>query len=206
MGELKFTKNALREKQEEMVQLEKYLPTLQMKKAMLQIEVNDVRMEILRLEEAFHETRLGTTHFGKLLSAPIGIKWEAVAKVDQIEKTYENIAGVDVPLFQKVVFAPYTYRLFSTPPWLDAVVEGLRKMMTARAKVVVAREKRAALERELREVSIRVNLFEKKLVPEAKRAIQKIQVFLGDQALATIGRAKVAKVKIRRREDAYRRS
>ena len=63
-------------------------------------------------------------------------------------------------------------------------------------RIKVAYEQRNALEKELREVSIRVNLFEKILIPRAVDNIRRIKVFLGDQELAAVCRAKVAKNKI----------
>ena len=57
-------------------------------------------------------------------------------------------------------------------------------------------EKKAALDKELREVSIRVNLFEKVLIPRSEANIKKIKVFLGDMELAAVSQAKVAKTKI----------
>lgn len=200
MAEVKLTKNELRAQQVRLNQLQKYLPTLQLKKAMLQTEVNEVRAEILRLEEEFHEVRLTVSHSSGLLSEQIGLDLTHAAKVKQIDKIYENIAGVDIPIFQGVTFVPFDYPLFSTPAWLDAAVADLRKMASARAKVLVAEEKKAALEKELREVSIRVNLFEKNLIPKSKQNIKRIKVFLGDQELAAVGQAKVAKAKIELRK------
>ncbi len=43
MAEIKLTKNELRSQQNLLAQLEKYLPTLQLKKAMLQSEVSEAR-------------------------------------------------------------------------------------------------------------------------------------------------------------------
>ena len=40
------------------------------------------------------------------------------------------------------------------------------------------------------------NLFEKILIPRAKANIKKIKVFLGDQLLAAVSQAKVAKTKV----------
>ena len=74
-------------------------------------------------------------------------------------------------------------------------IAGLRTFSRSaiRSKVMKAAEKKAALEKELREVSIRVNLFEKILIPRALSNIKKIKVFLGDQQLAAVSQAKVAK-------------
>ncbi len=204
MTEVKLTKNALRSEQVRLNQLEKYLPTLQLKKAMLQTEVNEVRVEILRLEERFDEARLTATHSGGLLNERVGLNLTDAAKVKHVDKEYENIAGVDIPLYKGIEFEPFDYPLFSTPAWLDVTVDQLREMAVARVKVLIAQEKKAALEKELREVSIRVNLFEKNLIPKSKRNIKKIKIFLGDQELAAVGQAKVAKAKIEQRKHASR--
>jgi V/A-type H+-transporting ATPase subunit D len=200
VAEVKLTKTELRTQQIRLAQLQKYLPTLQLKKAMLQIEVNEVRQEILDLERAFHEARLIVSHSSGLLSQYVGIDLTQSARIDKIEKKYENIAGVDVPIFESVRFVHFEYPLFTTPTWLDAAIADLRKMAIARAKILVAEEKKEALEKELREVSIRVNLFEKNLIPKATQNIKRIKVFLGDQELAAVGQAKVAKSKIEERK------
>lgn len=196
MAEVKLTKNELRAQQARLSQLEKYLPTLQLKKAMLQAEVSEARLEIVELEKQYEKEFARVEEVCSLLSARINIDLEAVAKVEKVHKRYENIAGVDVPYYEGVKFIDFTYNLFDTPPWIDAMILYLRELAEGRAKVGVAREKKAALEKELREVSIRVNLFEKILIPRAERNIKKIKVFLGDQELAAVAQAKVAKSKI----------
>ncbi len=197
---MKLTKTELRVQQLRLSQLSKYLPTLQLKKAMLQLEVNEVRSEIQTLEDEFHQFRLIVSHSSSLLSEQVGLDLTRSAKIKEIEKRYENIAGVDVPFFEKVAFEPFDYPLFTSPAWLDAAVGDLRKLAIARAKVLVAEEKKKALEKELREVSIRVNLFEKNLIPKAQQHIKRIKIFLGDQELAAVAQAKVAKAKIEMRK------
>jgi V/A-type H+-transporting ATPase subunit D len=194
--EVKLTKNELRSQQTRLGQLERYLPTLKLKKAMLQAEVNDARAEISRLEDAFGEAKGRVQGFSALLTERTSVRFEDVAKVAKVHKRYENIAGVEVPYFESVDFEAVDYSLYETPAWLDAAVELIRSMKSAQQEVYVAEEKKAALEKELREVSIRVNLFEKILIPRAQCNIKKIKVFLGDQELAAVGQAKVAKEKI----------
>lgn len=196
MADIKLTKTELRNQQFRLNQLQRYLPTLQLKKSLLQTEVNDVRMEIQRLEEDFHRVRLMVTHEGGLLSERFGVDLTQAAKVSSIKKKYENIAGVDIPIFEGVEFEPFEYSLFATPAWLDVIVEELRKMAHAKARVLIAEEKKEALEKELREVTIRVNLFEKNLIPRSLQNIKKIKIFIGDQQLAAVSQAKVAKTKI----------
>lgn len=192
---MKLTKNELRAQQNRLKQLEKYLPTLQLKKAMLQVEVNDARSEIAEFEREQQQQQQKVERYSALLSER-SIEPEKVAKVETVKKRYENIAGVEVPYFEEAVFFEYSYSLFDTSPWTDAVVAGIRDLVVCRLKIDTAHEKKKALEEEFREVSIRVNLFEKILIPRALRNIKKIKVFLGDQQLAAVSQAKVAKRKI----------
>lgn len=204
MAEIKFTKSELRNQQNRLIQLQKYLPTLQLKKAMLQSEVNEARQEIIQFEKAYGEKRAIVEEYSPLLSDTIEFDPERAAKIAKINKRIENIAGVEVPYFESVIFEDYLYSLFDTPPWLDALILSLRTLSEAKIKIAIAIEKKTALEKELREVSIRVNLFEKILIPRSLSNIKKIKVFLGDQQLAAVSRAKVAKTKIEERKMAMR--
>lgn len=196
MADIKLTKNELRLQRTRLKQLEKYLPTLQLKKAMLQAEVNETRLEIEKLEEQFEQTHLHVSSSASLLSQTLGIPYQETAKIVKVEKKYENIAGVDIPIFERVEFTPFEYSLFSTPVWVDPMIAQLRQVVIAKIKLLIADEKKEALEKELRQVTIRVNLFEKNLIPKAQKNIKKIKIFLGDQELAAVGQAKVAKAKI----------
>jgi len=196
VSEIKLTKNELRAQQNRLTQLKRYLPTLQLKKAMLQIQVNQVRIEIQELQQGFEAIKNKILESAGLLHQKTSIVLSDITAIEKINKSYENIAGVDIPTLQDVVFKPLTYNLFETPPWVDGVVEELRQTVHAKVAVLVAEEKKIALEKELHEVSIRVNLFEKVLIPRALKNIKKIKVFLGDQQLAAVSQAKVAKGKI----------
>lgn len=196
MAEIKLTKNELRDQQQRLHQLEKYLPTLQLKKAMLQLEVNEAKQEVQRLEAAFQKQERVVDAFSTLLSHEFGFSLQSTVAVKSVRVRHENIAGVEVPYFEKVDFEEITYTLFDTPPWLDAVVCDLRQLISAEKEIFVAVQKQTALEHELREVSIRVNLFEKVLIPRARGNIKKIKVFLGDQQLNAVAQAKVAKAKL----------
>jgi V/A-type H+/Na+-transporting ATPase subunit D len=200
MAEIKLTKNELRQQQYRLTQLLKYLPTLQLKKAMLQSEVNEARLEIIRFQENFQRLNNAMEEYSALLSDTSAFDPKEAAKIDKIQRRYENIAGVEVPYFESLTFSDFYYNLFDTPPWVDSVILGLRGVAEADVKIDIAKEKKTALEKELREVSIRVNLFEKILIPRSIKNIKKIKVFLGDQQLAAVSQAKVAKNKITERK------
>jgi V/A-type H+/Na+-transporting ATPase subunit D len=201
MTTVKLTKNELRIQQTRLSQLNRYLPTLQLKKALLQYEVNNTVMEIASLKEEFGAARVKVEPFSSFLLEKVNFNLLANADVQHVKKQYENIAGIEIPIFVKLFFRETDYFLFDTPVWAESAVFLFREMVVAREKINVAEEKKRALEKELREVSIRVNLFEKILIPRANENIKKIRVFLGDQQLAAVAQAKVAKAKILARKE-----
>lgn len=201
MTTLKLTKNELRIQQMRLSQLGRYLPTLQLKKALLQYEVNNTGLEISLLSEELARIRATVEPFSPFLLEKVGVNLRNFINVQHVRKRYENIAGIEIPIFEMVVFKEPEYFLFDTPVWTEAASELLRSMVIAREKINVAEEKMRALKKELREVSIRVNLFEKILIPRSIENIKKIRVFLGDQQLTAVAQAKVAKSKILARKE-----
>ena len=197
---VKLTKTELRTEQYRLQQLQKYLPTLQLKKMLLQIEVNLAEQEIQQLHLEFESAEKKISAYAALFSDRAAFDLYPAVKIVEVQKRFDNIAGIDIPVLEKVVFQDSSFMLFDAPIWLDSAIVGLRGLITIREKIRVGQEKKAALEKELREVSIRVNLFEKILIPRAQGNIRKIKIFLGDQQLAAVCQAKVAKQKIILRE------
>lgn len=199
---MKLTKSELRLQQLRLNQLQKYLPTLQLKKALLQVEVSSAQLEIEQLQQQYQTQEETVTAYAALFSDRGAVDLFPAVKVLDVKRHVENIAGVDIPVFEKVIFQESFHFLFDAPVWLDSATAGLRKLIILREQIRIGEEKKAALEKELREVSIRVNLFEKILIPRSLANIRKIRIFLGDQQLAAVCQAKVAKQKILEREEA----
>jgi V/A-type H+-transporting ATPase subunit D len=201
MAELKYTKQELRAQQIRLAQLQRYLPTLQLRKALLQVEVLTARSIKERLDAEVHKEWQQLTQCAPLLTQAPTVNIASAAVVESVTRGHENIAGVELPTVDSVHFQPFDYDLYDTPPWLDRFVEELRTYRTAAVRSAVADERITILARELREVSIRVNLFEKVLVPRCVRNIKSIKIFLGDLQLTAVSQAKIAKSKILARKE-----
>ncbi len=200
MSEIKYTKTELRAQQIRLTQLEKYLPTLQLKKAMLQLEINQVLGELEKLEiekKTFENKMYG---YQQLLTDTDAESLFQSLEVVSVNKRFENIAGVEIPIFEGIVFTEPTYFLFDTPYWLESGIRGGQNLIETREKILILHERKRLLEKELREVSIRVNLFEKIMIPRTKDNIKKVKIFLGDMQLAAVAQTKVAKRKILERK------
>lgn len=201
MSNIKLTKNELRAQQVRLAQLQKYLPTLQLKKALLQVEVHAAKSETGRLKQKTKEALEHVEDYAKLFPEMDFPTIEHAVEIEEIKKRTENIAGVEIPIFEGVSFRPLEYHVFDSPPWMEAAILGVHQLIESECELKVQMDKLRRLQKELREVSIRVNLFEKVLIPRSQSNIKKIKVFLGDQELAAVAQAKVAKTKIEESKD-----
>ncbi|MFA6118665.1 MAG: V-type ATP synthase subunit D [Parachlamydiales bacterium] len=201
MTDIKMTKNGLRLQQHLLKQLQTYLPTLQLKKSLLLSQMTLVKNRVARLSEDYKMKKDEVLGFSSLLSSKHDIDPLKFVQIKQVQKSYENIAGVEMPNFERIIFAEGSYGLFDTPIWFDSAIEKLKSMITEKERVAIEEEKKRSIEKELKDVSIRVNLFEKILIPRTKENIKKIKIFLGDQELAAISQAKIAKQKKARKND-----
>jgi len=195
MVKIRFSKGELKKQRDSLKQYRRYLPTLQLKKQQIQ-------MEILRQHIILQERR------DKLAMAMAdAAKWAGLLseksmfdngwiKPEHVSKSFKNIAGVELPVFEKCEFSTAEYDLFTAPLWFDAAVEGLRAIASLREEMKVLEEGVAALRQELRVTTQRVNLFEKVKIPEAEEAIRRIKIYIGDQMANAVGRSKAAKRKI----------
>jgi V/A-type H+-transporting ATPase subunit D len=199
VAEIKLTKMQLRTQQLKLEQLRKYLPTLQMKKAMLQLEVSHASLEIDRLISHLGMKQEKTQKYAQLFADPSFDRLVNATQIRNRKILYDNIAGINVPKLGEIDFERPQYSLFDTPLWFESVLRDIRDLVIVRERVQVAKQKKQVLERELKEVSIRVNLFEKVLIPRAQGNIRKIKIFLSDQQLAEVSQAKIAKKKIYQR-------
>jgi len=194
MAKIKLTKGELKRQRDSLRQFERYLPTLQLKKQQLQMEIlrwNILLQEKVRLENT---KKLAAHVWAGLLEEGVEIKKWIVPS--QVLKSSKNIAGVDLPVFEQAQFPFAEYDLFWVAPWFDNAIEFLRELVSLREEIKTIESAREILKKELRITAQRVNLFEKVKIPEAEEAIRRIKIYIGDQMANAVGRSKNAKRKI----------
>jgi len=74
-------------------------------------------------------------------------------------------------------------------------VQRLKDAAEARVRARIAGQRVQVLDLAVRRITQRVNLFEKILIPTAKKNIQRIRIYLGDAERAAVVTSKLAKVK-----------
>jgi V/A-type H+-transporting ATPase subunit D len=191
---IKFTQGELKRQRDALRQYERYLPTLQLKKQQLQLEIVHQQSAFKERKNSLSEKEKSAENWLGLLGEALEIKQWLIP--EKIITTKKNIAGVDVPVFERVDFEPAEYDLFLTPLWVDAGLETLRDMVSLQEEIRVIEKGISLLKHELRITAQRVNLFEKIKIPEATEAIRLIKIYIGDQMTNAVGRSKIAKNKI----------
>ena len=200
MAKIKLTKNEQKKQKDSLKQFTSYLPTLQLKKQQLQTVIRQSYAEIEELKvkqkEAVEGMKSWIAVYGENSSWSEERSISHLVKVKEVKKTKGNIAGVEVPVFQSLVFEDVPYDLRVYPLWVDKAIVALGEIARYDALIETLKERIRLLDKELRTTTQRVNLFEKVKIPEAKENIRKIGIYLQDQQTSAVVRGKIAKKKL----------
>jgi V/A-type H+-transporting ATPase subunit D len=191
MAKIKYTKTELKAQRDALRRFERYLPTLQLKKQQLQMEVRALELKIEEKAKEEADARANLASWVKLFSEPH--PFERYLKISRVRRSTNNIAGVNVPVLEYVSFDRSVPDLFRTSPWLDDGLDMLEQLARLRLERLIIEEQHRLLQQELRVTTQRVNLFEKVKIPETREHIRVIRIFIGDQQTAEVARAKMAK-------------
>lgn len=193
MPKLKLTKGELKRQKDDLRRFERFLPMLQLKKQQLQVQRRQMDEHLKRTWDERERRVEAMRPWIAVLGADVDVG--ALLGHGELALRQENIAGVRLPVFERLDLAPVPYDLFEMPLWVDRAVVEVRALLDLDARGHILSRRRELIERELAETSQRVNLFERVKVPTARENIRRLKVLLGDQETAAVVRGKIAKRK-----------
>ena len=197
MATIKLTKNELKAQKDALKMYNRYLPTLTLKKQQLQMELRKSRDLVEANRSEYAALRQELERFvGLYADAGVLEFIKDNLQVVGVSRSTANIAGVTVPVFDKVEFAEKAYDMFTADLWLDGGLATVKKLISLIEAGKVLEEQYRLLNVELLSTTQRVNLFEKVKIPECMENIRKIQIYLGDATTAAVVRSKIAKRKM----------
>ncbi len=194
MARLQLSKSALAREQKNLKTFQRFLPSLDLKR-------QQVMAERAKAARRLAETRREIDAFGKEAAEKIpmlasrDVDLADLAKVTDVTLGVENVVGTRLPRLEAVEVEVRDYALMGKPHWVDAAVEVLRRMLELRIRVQVEERRLALLEQAVKTITQRVNLFDKVLIPRARRNIKRIKIYLSDMETAGVVRSKIAKRK-----------
>ena len=193
MAKIKLTKGELKRQRDALAQYKRYLPTLQLKKQQLQLEILRKHRALLETE---NKEKSETESALRWCGIFAGFNIRDLLGKKSVTTRAENIAGVELTLFERVEFEREEYDIFITPFWVDSALEDLEAIISLNEEMKMLKIAISALKQELAITTQRVNLFEKVKIPESEEAIRRIKIYIGDQLANAVGRSKIAKRKI----------
>lgn len=189
---IKLNKVSLREQKNKRAMYLRFLPALEARKQQFLLRLAKARQEIQRQEAAFRDLLADMAAWSSLYRDILDVLGY-FAEIREVRFVTRNVAGLQVPEFQDVVFAEPSYSLFAAPYSFEVLVDKAREAIRRREELALLREQERILFEGFRKTSQRINLYEQRLIPECREAIRKITVYLQDQQAASVGVAKVAK-------------
>lgn len=191
---ISLSKSSLQQQQEKLRLYNRFLPSLELKRQQLSAEYKKAAQALAEAEQGADKASRSLTALLPVLgSTPM--KLTNLVRVRRIDVAEEDVLGLRLPTLRAVEFDEAPYSMLSTPFWLEELVICVKASATYRLRLQVYRERVKRMKGAVRRVSQRVNLFGKVLIPNARRDIARIKIFLSDVERAAVVTSKIAKAK-----------
>ncbi|HYQ58757.1 MAG TPA: V-type ATP synthase subunit D [Draconibacterium sp.] len=184
-----YNKTALHQLEKQLKIRRNALPTLKNKEAALRLEVkkakNQVQASNVLLQKKIKGQELSAGLWNEFLSG--------LVKIETIKISTKKIAGVNIPLREKIIFDEKRFSLFTSPNWFPKGISYVKEL----ADIVTDREfytrTMELLDRARKKTTQKVNLYEKVQIPGYEDAIRKIKRFLEDDEHLSKSAQKIVK-------------
>ena len=192
MAKMALSKSGLQKQREDMRLYERVLPSLDLKRMQISGELKRARQQLAEAEAEVENLNDRVAEQLPML-ANRQIDVSGLVQVESFRIEEENLVGVKLPKLVEIKCHVAEYSMLAKPHWVDMLVEKLKQMVEQKTRVQVAAERVRMLEHAERKITQRVNLFDKILIPTAKKNIQKILIYLADAERAAVVRSKITK-------------
>jgi V/A-type H+-transporting ATPase subunit D len=194
MARLSLTKASLTKEKSLLRTFQDVLPSLDMKRRQIGAEREKARRLLAEALERAAAIEPDVAARLPMVANP-SIDLKNLVAISTLEIGEENLMGTRLPVLQSLSFRVSAYGVLTKPFWVDSLVVVLQQAMEQTIRIQVARRRVERLEQAERVVTQRYNLFDKVLIPRARRNIRKISIFLADAERAGVVNSKIAKRK-----------
>ncbi len=194
MARLPLNKSSLVKQIKALDSYSRFLPSLELKRQQLKAALNDTRASQKNLERELRNLyKTITTSFP--MASTYQHMLTQIIDVDKIETDTEYLAGLRLPILKTASFSYEDTSFRYMQHWVEDYIDHFEKAIVIRIKQALLLDRISILNTALIKVTQRFNLFEKVLIPETKRNIKKIKIYLADEQMAEVVRSKLAKKK-----------
>ena len=191
-----YNKTSLQEMNKQLRIRKRALPTLKNKESALRVEVKHAKDKASALDEKLLRRMAEYEDMARL--------WcefdSTLVSIRDVDLSVKKIAGVRIPVLERIHFNINKYSLFSRPSWF---MEGIH-ILESLASVAIEREfyltKMSLLDHARKKTTQKVNLYEKVQIPGYEEAVLKIKRFLEDEENLSKSSQKIVKTRIEQME------
>jgi len=194
MAQLQLNKSSLANEVKSLVTYKRFLPSLDLKRQQLTAERNKAKTIMNETAKRICELEFYVADQLPML-ANQNIDLEGLVELTHANIETENIVGTHLPKLSRVEIKVKPFSVMATPHWVDNVVAALKEMLELQVFAKVNERRLQLLDKAVRTITQRVNLFEKVLLPQTESNIKRIKVYLSDEQMAAVVRSKIAKRK-----------
>ena len=184
-----YNKTALQSLNKQLNMRMKALPTIKNKEAALRLEVKKAKDKTVELEHKF-KTEL-ESH-----SKTAGM-WNEyhpnLVAISDVQVVTKKIAGVKIPVLERVIFKEKEFSLFDLPKWFPKGISMIKELAEIVTEKEIFTRKMILLDYARRKTTQKVNLYEKVQIPDYQDAILKIKRFLEDEENLSKSAQKIVK-------------
>ncbi len=191
-----YNRTSLQQQEKHLKMRVRTLPTIKSKESALRLEVKKTKDEVISLEEKLEEGIASYQHM-------VGLWNEfdtSLITVKDVKLSTKKIAGVIVPVLDRIDFDVQPFSLFSSPSWFSEGLDLLKVLATTGIEAEFLGLKLEFLEFARKKTTQKVNLFEKVQIPGYKDAIRKIKRYLEDEESLSKASQKIMRQNIEERD------
>jgi V/A-type H+-transporting ATPase subunit D len=172
-----YNKTSLQALEKQLKMRERSLPTIKSKESALRMEVTRTKDEVNQLELQLEKEIQSYEN--------MVILWNEfnpeLIQVKDVTLSTKKIAGVVVPVLDRIDFEIKPFSLFNSPSWTTDGIELLKGLARTGIETEFSRMKLELLEHARKKTTQKVNLFEKVQIPGYKDAIRKVKRYMEDE-------------------------
>ncbi len=194
MSKLTLSKSALLKEAKQLDTYERFLPSLDLKRKQLLIEQNEEERRQKDLLKQMSELIQDSANELQMLGNK-EMQLDNLIVIKNVEIENENRLGVMLPKLKAILIDHQPYGLLTKPHWVDLLTLRLKEACVLEAKLHIQNQRVDIMQHATRKATQRVNLVSRILIPEARKNIRRIKIFLSDNERAAVVRSKIAKKK-----------
>lgn len=190
------SKGALRANRLKVARLNKAVPTLDLRRKQL-------TREMMSWDERMRRMRIERDELAAKMEANPHPEIEKLVSIGSVEIVDINIAGVILKELKSAKFVVAPYSLIMTPPSFDYFTMLRSKYLESLERLRIMEESFERLSDELAVTTQRINLFEKRLIPQCEEGIRYIRGRLEDNERSTVMVAKIAQASLLGKQESF---